>query len=464
MKLLLKTAPILLFVVVLVSCSKTSFITSPDAAVNFSEDTLHFDTVFTTTGSITQSFKIFNLNAQKLRLSNIKLMGGPSSAFKLNVDGTPGIGFSDIELEPNDSVYVFVSVSINPNASNLPFIVRDSIRVSYNGNNRFIQLQAFGKNAHFLTSQRITKDSIWKNDLPIVILGGISVDSNVTLTVQKGVKVYAHADAPIIINGSLKVNGEVAANSKVIFTNDRLDAGYDELPGSWPGIFFSASSINNVLNYTVIKNAYQGIITEIRTTVNPKIILNGCIIDNIYDAGIISFASSIKATNCLISNCGSNVSIAAGGDYSFTHCTVATYGNLFIAHKSPVLFVSNAYQNQIIPLTARFTNCIFYGEGGIAENEVMVEKKGSPSPDQFNVKFENVLYWNKVNDADSYFSNSIKNQKPAFDSIDAGRRIFDFHLKTTSKAIDAGNAATGVTIDLDGKQRDLKPDIGCFEH
>lgn len=464
MKLLLKAVPILLFVVVLVSCSKTSFISSPDATVGFSSDTLQFDTVFTTTGSITQSFKIFNLNNQKLRLSDIKLMGGTASAFKLNVDGTPGVGFSGVELEANDSVYVFVSVSINPNANNLPFIVSDSIQVSYNGNNRFIQLRAFGQNAHFLTNQRVTKDSTWKNDLPVVILKGVTVDSNVVLTVQKGTKVYAHADAPIIINGSLKVNGEAPVNSRVVFTSDRMDPGYSDLPGGWPGIFFSASSSNNELNYAVIKNAYQGIITEIRITANPKIILNACIIDNIYDAGIISFASSIKATNCLISNCGSNINIAAGGDYSFTHCTVAAYGNLFIDHKKPVLSISNAYQNQIIPLAARFTNCIFYGDYGISENEVLIDKKGSPTPDQFNVKFENVLYRNKVNDADAYFNNGIKNQPPLFDSINPATRYFDFHLKTNSKAIDAGSTTTGVTTDLDGKQRDSKPDIGCFEH
>ena len=94
-----------------VSCSKTSFITSQDASVGFSADTLHYDTVFTTTGSVTQSFKIFNLNNQKLRLSELKLMGGVSSAFKMNVDGSPGTTFSEIELEPNDSIYVFVTVS-----------------------------------------------------------------------------------------------------------------------------------------------------------------------------------------------------------------------------------------------------------------------------------------------------------------------------------------------------------------
>ncbi|MEJ7683489.1 MAG: hypothetical protein WKG06_37660 [Segetibacter sp.] len=121
MKYLPQGFAIVLLILIALSCTKTSFITSPNASLSFSTDTLHFDTVFTTTGSVTQSFKIFNQNDQKLRLSQIRLMAGASSPFKINVDGTAGANFSDVELEPNDSVYVFVSVTINPNVADLPF-------------------------------------------------------------------------------------------------------------------------------------------------------------------------------------------------------------------------------------------------------------------------------------------------------------------------------------------------------
>ena len=39
------------------SCRKDSFITSPDARVSIGVDSLHFDTVFTTAGSVTHFFK-----------------------------------------------------------------------------------------------------------------------------------------------------------------------------------------------------------------------------------------------------------------------------------------------------------------------------------------------------------------------------------------------------------------------
>lgn len=463
MKYLPKSFVIVLFILIAISCiaiscRKTSFITSPTASLSFSTDTLHFDTVFTTTGSVTQSFKIFNQNDQKLRISQIRLMGGASSPFKINVDGTPGAGFSDVDLEPNDSLYVFVSVTINPNVGNVPFIVTDSILINYNGNSKYVQLQAFGQNANFLHNRRITTDTIWNNDLPFVILGGISVDSNVTLTINKGCIIYFHADAPFIVNGTLRVNGEAYDSTRVIFNGDRLDPGYRDLPAAWPGIYFSPSSVNNVLTYAIIKNAYQGLISESSITASPKIILNGCIIDNIYDAGITGLASSIKAVNCLITNCGSNITLTAGGSYSFDHCTVASYATSYIDHKNPVLSISNAND----PLSAHFRNCIFYGEGGLVSNEVVVDQR-TPA-NLFDVIFQNVLYKNKDETTDPLFTNSIKNQPPQFDSIDAGRQIFNFHLKTTSPAIDKGTL-TGITTDLDGKSRGTLnlPDLGCYE-
>ena len=164
--------------VLIYSCKKESFITSPDAQVSISADEIKFDTVFTTTGSITQSFKIFNENDQKLRLSSIKLIGGNSSYFKINADGFIGPEISNIEVEPNDSVYVFVSVSINQSAANVPFIIQDSIQINYNGTIQQVNLEAWGQNAHFYRDKKINADEIWNNDLPYVILGSLTVDAN----------------------------------------------------------------------------------------------------------------------------------------------------------------------------------------------------------------------------------------------------------------------------------------------
>ncbi|HAI84824.1 MAG TPA: hypothetical protein DCL43_14260, partial [Chitinophagaceae bacterium] len=67
---------LLIALLVLHACTKNNFITSADALLRANIDTLSFDTVFTSTGSVTKSFKIFNLNDQKLRLSSVTLGGG----------------------------------------------------------------------------------------------------------------------------------------------------------------------------------------------------------------------------------------------------------------------------------------------------------------------------------------------------------------------------------------------------
>ena len=195
-----------------------------------------------------------------------------------------------------------------------------------------------------------------------------------------------------------------------------------------------------MLKYAVIKNAYQGIVTELPAeNANPKVTLNQCIIDNMYDAGILSVASSIKAINCLVSNCGNNIAIVGGGSYSFAHCTVVTYGTFFVPHKNPVLFVTDAYNEVPYPLNAFFRNCIFYGDGGTVENEVHGSKKRqSATSTNFNVRFQNVLYKNKDEQPAANFNNVIKNPSPLFDSIDVNRRYFNFRLKTGSPAINSG--------------------------
>ncbi|MBL7740678.1 MAG: hypothetical protein JNK14_15780 [Chitinophagaceae bacterium] len=453
---------ILSAVMLLAACKKDSFITSGDARVTITADTLKYDTVFPTTGSVTQLFKIVNENDQKLRLSSVKLMGGSASAFKINVDGFASPEVSNIEIEANDSVYVFVQVNVNPTAANLPFVIRDSIQVSYNGNNRLVQLEAWGQNAHFFRDKEISADETWTNDLPYVILGYLRVNSNGKLTIDKGCRIYVHADAPIIVDGTLQVNGLKDTADRVYFTGDRLDEPYKSYPASWPGIYFSAGSKDNILNYAVIRNSYQSIaIQDPSPNANPKVTLNECVIDNSYDAGIIASNSSITVQNCLISNCGKNIALIKGGNYNFTHCTVASYSNGYIQHRDPVLQVRNFDgTNATADLTAVFRNCIFWGENGIVDDEVVVNKTGNTV---FAVNFDHTL-WKVQTVPSNITSNQIINdQKPLFDTIDVSRQFYNFRLKNDSPAKNKG-VASAVTIDLDGKPRPVGlPDLGCFE-
>lgn len=465
-----------LFILFVAACKKESFITSRDALISVSADTLHFDTVFTSVGSVTQSFKIRNDNNQKLKLTSINLKGGAGSAFKINADGVPGPQSGDIEIDANDSIYVFVSVSINPNLTNLPFIIRDSIEVAYNGNTRYVQLEAWGQNANFLRNKKITGNITWTNNLPYVILGGLQVDTTATLTIEKGCRIYLHADAPFLVDGTLKVNGEQFDSTRVYFKGDRLDFPYNEYPGSWPGIYFRGTSKDNVLQYAVIQNAYQGLVSQQPSVnANPKLVLNECIIDNMYDAGILAIQSSVTASNCLVSNCGAskdgngNITLGYGGNYNFIHCTAAGISNNYVPHQVPVLSVYNYItQNNVdytADLSASFTNCIFWGDSLQNGNELIANKKGSTI---FNVQFNNCL-WRQKTIPSNISANFITNVQGEgqdtiiFLGINREKRIFNFRLPDNSPAINKG-INTGILFDLDGSPRAVGlPDLGCYE-
>jgi hypothetical protein len=450
-----------------VACKKDSVITSPDARLSISADTLKFDTVFTSAGSVTQFFKIINENNQRLILSSVTLMGGAASSFKMNVDGIASNVVNDVEIAANDSIYVFVQVNVDPAAGNIPFVIRDSIQVSFNGNEQLLQLEAWGQNAHYLRDKEIVANETWNNDLPYVILGYLRVNAPATLTINKGCRIYVHADAPLIIDGSLKVNGLKDTADRVYFSGDRLDQPYANYPASWPGIYFGTTSIDNVLNFAVIRNSYQSVaVVDPSFNANPKLVMNECVIDNSYDAGIIASNSSVSLRNCLVSNCGRNV-VLLGGSYSFEHCTIVSYSNTYILHREPVLQIRNADAlNVTRSLNTIFKNCILWGANGTPEQEIVVEKAANTGATPFTVNFSYNLW--KVESPPAEITTNLFNinSDPLFDSIDASKPFYNFRLKTDpvpSPAINKGINST-VTIDLDGNPRPVGlPDLGCFE-
>ncbi len=454
-------AIIFLSICIFSSCKKDSFITSADARLSTSVDSLKFDTVFTTTGSITKSFKIFNNNEQKLLLSKIKLGGGATSAFKMNVNGIAATELSNIEVAANDSIYVFVTVTVNPTAANLPFIISDSVLIDFNGRNAKVNLEAFGQNAIFIRDGLIIGNVNFTNTLPYVILGGFQVASTATLNVSAGTKIYCHADAPLIIDGTLICNGTKL--QPIVFAGDRLDDPYSGFPASWPGIYFRATSKDNILQFTNVKNAYQAIVVDApATNANPKLILKQCIIDNALDAGLLFTNTKVVAENCLVSNSGRAVDASYGGNYSFIHCTMASYSNSYVLHKKPSIFLTDANgSNQTNALNTVLQNCIVYGDAGFVQNEIQTTKVGS----SFAVSIDHCLYRAVADPTNTTINGSIKNIDPSFDSVDNSRRVYDFRItKNTSAAGINKGVVTSLLKDLDDKNRNVGlPDIGAYE-
>lgn len=463
----MKSNPLFIPIVVIMaiaSCTKQNYTTSKDAAISFSENSIHFDTVFTSTGSTTRFFKVFNENDSKLLLDEIRLVGGSSSPFKININGLASAASTNITLDANDSLYVFVTVNIDPTNNTSPFILQDSIRVTYNGNVRWVKLEAWGQDAIFLRSTFIDSDITWTNEQPYVIVGGLTIKEGSTLRIQKGTKIYCNARAPIIVEGTMIAEGEQYDSTKITFQSDRLDEPYRNFPGSWPGIIFRPTSMGNRIQFAEIRNATYGITMEGPSPGGlKKLLITQTVIDNCMEAGIYAIGSSIEASNLLISNCGKGMVLAYGGDHHFNHCTIAGVSNKYVIHKEPGVFITdfasdgnNILTNKTI---ATFENCIIWGSEGITGNEVLINRMGT---DIFDVTFDHCLI-NRLQELNGVNnSNNIYNEDPAFIDTDGENRIYNFHLGEFSAAIDRGKR-TLTNRDLDNEPRDSSPDIGCFE-
>jgi hypothetical protein len=293
------------------------------------------------------------------------------------------------------------------------------------------------------------------------------------LTIEAGARVYSHAWSGLVVykEATLIVNG--ALDNEVTFEGDRLEEDYDDLPGQWGhplfgGIWLYPTSINNEINYAVIRNGYIGIQADtVGNSSNPTLELNNTIIENMAHAGILAQGSFIESTNCVIANCGLyNALLQIGGEYDFRHCTFANYWSSGYPRETAALVLNNYYEDvngviQARPLTkAYFGNCIIYGS---LESEIILDQNNSAD---FTYTFDHCLIKvnNDINTSTAEFIDIIKNKDPEF--VDAEGN--DYQLNSVSNALNEGNLtiASFVPTDILGTDRintDGQPDLGAYE-
>ena len=487
MKVLFKTS--LLILILLSACRKPDTYFQGTASLRFSVDTLVFDTVFTTVGSVTKRIKVFNDLEEDLQIDEIKLAGTGNTPYRLNIDGLQSDIAKDIILRSHDSLHIFVETTIDPNNTNDPLIHTDSITFLTNGNLQDVDLVAWGQDAHFyygnsffvfdsedpevpndtLFFYSITEATTWTNDKPHVIYGNVIVHEGGTLDILAGSQVHLHHNANIIVmeSSSLKILGDVA--NPILIASDRLDEYYRDLPGQWGRIWLTGGSSDNHIQNATIKNGTIGLhVDTVANSFEPTLRLENTIVANHSSYGILAYSSRIEASNCQINDNGAHdLFLFAGGDYRFSHCTFANYGS---GHQAPSIRMSNYYEDaneneQLRPMErADFENCIIYGR---IESELGIEETENTT---FNYKFNNCLMKLKESDYElsnsTHFTNNIYNEEPEFiQTMDAYE--YNYELDTLSPAQNSAavNIALQFPYDLLGNSRlsDNSPDIGAYE-
>lgn len=476
------------------ACTKEdNFYTESDARLEFSLDTVRFDTVFTELGSATRILKVYNPYNRPIRISRVFIVGGADSRFRMNVDGIPGKEVRDVEIAANDSLYIFSEVTVNPNQplSVSPFVIEDAIGFEINGNEQRVLLEAWGQNANYFPN-RFSKGKLtvlscnsgeitWDDPKPYVIYGILFID-NCTLNIPAGTRIYVHGgivmneelgvynDGYIYVLENGKINIQGTAERPVVIQGDRLEEPFQGIAGQWTGVILAKGSRGNQLNYATVKNSRFGIFVDS----TADLVLRNVQIYNTVGNGLVGFHSRITAINTLIYNNGGNsVQFINGGDYNMTYCTVASYGvdAEALGMSNYFCYDPNCEVVRTYRLQANFKNCIFYGSKRDEITLVDVTAlSGNSIREGFNYKFENcIVRVDELLDDPAYanFFDFCVNCPPVDpkDALFVDANEDDYHLDSLSVAEMRAMPVAGIQVDLEGKLRDATlPDIGAYEY
>lgn len=470
------------------SCNNDSISLDPNDVLEFSVDTLTFDTIFTAIGSATRSFKVYNPNDKTVNISKVELEGRAGDAFRLNIDGSTGNVLTDITIPPNDSIYIFAEVTVDPNDLTNPYVITDVIHFETNGTMQTVTLDAWGQNVNYIGRKGSGailscdfQDVVFDDVKPYVIYGILIVDS-CNLVLPAGCEVYIHGglvnqgspytDGIIFIGANGKIISNGTKDNPVTIRGDRLEPFFDDEPGQWAGILISQNSTGNEINYTTIRNSIVGV----RVDSAADLTIKNSEIHNTNSSNIIGVHSTIYAENCVFfsSNGGNNVQLEYGGNYDFNYCTITTVSAAeSISHSSPALRATNVLcfdefcqDYDEYPLDATFRNCVIYGSRA---NEITTFDRTASG--NFNFTLDHCLI--KLDEAEpenNYVfdncNNCVINADPLFVDIDEYNYRTDTLSPVEARAIPINDLQNNpITQDKDENMRDATtPDIGAFEY
>ena len=479
----------LLLLVFSSGCRRDTYSTDPKDTLEVSSDTLLFDTVFASVGSVTLPVRILNPHADRIRIDRIFLEQGENSAYRINADGIPGPEITDLELAGGDSLWVFVEVTVDPDDTSLPFVVEDELLVEYNGNFLGVSLVTWGRNAHFhggigsLTA--LPCDAVWQNDLPHVVYGIVEVEPSCLLTIEEGTQVYVHPKSGILVNrGTLRVEG--ALGSEVVFQGDRLEEDYRDEAGSWGigldfefetefgvdevtvqrGGIWLYGSVDSRIDYAILKNGTIGLqVDTVGLAGANSLTLTNTRIFNMSATGLLAQGAVIDGYNNLIYDCGlACAAFTVGGRYRMEHCTFANYWAEGI-RSAPAVFITDWYEaadgsiQERSVAGSRFTNCIVWGNNAeLADFDELICDLRNPSASSL-FRYCAVDVDDELFPVDMLFNCQTNDVPPFVSTSDR-----DFHLSSNSGAWDGSTGSFLIATDLDGLPRAVGlPDKGCFE-
>lgn len=464
MHILLLTLAALVGLTVASSCISDDFTTSSSDILSFSTDTLSFDTVFTDLGTPTARLKVYNRAKKSINITSISLKE-PDTRFAINVDGLSGTSFSDIEIRGEDSIFVFVECKLPLSATDAPALTTDELQFLTNGVRQSVTLEAWGQNVTRLRDVRITEDTRFTAERPIVVFDSLIVEPGATLRIDPGVQLLFHDKASLTVRGTLEAVG--APGKMIAMRGDRLDnvlpdVGYDIMAGQWKGIDIAPGSYGNRMEYVDMRSTVQGLRVDSAGDVSrSKLYLLNSWLHNSQGSALTVSHAAVTALGTCFSEAAGHVVDLTGGAYEFVQCTFSNY-YLFSAPFASIVGLYHLLPDETASMPdplmrASFDNCIVYG---------MASDINVPDLEGSSVFFRYTLFRSSGADDDN-FLNCLWDQDPLF-YTDRPKYIFNYRVRPDSPAIGAGDAAYVLPAcrrDMDGTDRlaDGAPTLGAYQ-
>ncbi|MFT5748788.1 MAG: hypothetical protein ACI93S_000035 [Ancylomarina sp.] len=448
MRCLIYSLIIFSFVYLITACdNKEEFNHDSNFRLDFSKDSISFDTIFSGLPSTTKQLKIYNRSSKTIQINEISLENGDN--YRLNINGVNGNISKNVEIQSKDSLYIFINLNTPDIDQDEPRIIEDHLLFSFNSKILKFRLKSWTQDVIRFSKNEL-KTQIWSKGRPYYIEKDLTLEENNKLSIQAGTKIYFQKGAGLHIRGELNIEGSY--KEPVFLGSSRKEELYQNVPGQWKGLFFYTESKNNFISHLQLENSIKGIDAQSEIN-NNNLEIEYSKFLNFTKTGIASNNFNIKMHDVIISNCGEqNILLEGNGDFEFSHCNFINYWQISSRTNACLSYLANETNDKSL----KIYNSIIYGSNS---NELETNYIN-------HIKINNCLIRlndEKQNILSSSFESCIFNTDPNF----TNRHKHNYNLTSSSILIDNAKLefANSYPLDFNGNSRlsDTFPDIGSFE-
>lgn len=445
------------------SCIEDGITTSPSDQPTFSSDTIDMGETYTLYPTPTKRFTVYNRHNKILNISTIALRDDSDNLFRLNVDGISGRDFHNVEIRPNDSIFVFVEATLPENGLDMPVTIDRTLDFVTNGVTQSVIISLTGQDVVRLDDVTITSDTRFTAARPYLISDTLRVAKGATLTLEAGTRLRFRNEAALKVEGTLIADG--TPEKQIDLTGDRTgnvaaNIPYDLMSGQWGGVYFGAESEGNEMTCTVVRNSSDGITlaTPSRLYSEPTLKMTNCVVRNTTNYVIDSSHANLTLIGCELAEASSGILHLVGGNHIINHCTISN-NYLFTAIGGPALQLEHideesADESSLPLMSALITNTIIYGLGTELSHDDLTGTQ----------VFLNRCLLRSAGTDDDNFINCLWDEDPMFYTV-RNDYLFDYRLKPDSPAIHASDPALdiyGLTHDRYGVKFADPASLGCY--